>query len=735
MASARKSQLGPTTEDQAIAANPDLQAAMREGGITSAAPARPSTEPVYKVAFGSRVAVSKSSGAYWRARYDMALAARKRREDDRAWDDAIAYYRNDHRRTKRGADGEFSVEGTAADDSHRTDESIVFANTTALVPAIYAKNPEITCSPIDQQDAPLASTFQRLINKIIYDRASPGINLKPKMRRMVVMATLSNIGYLEIGYTQRDQSSQKALDDLARLSAELAKPDNTTQRIEEIEGEIEALEARIDFLRPSGPWCKFRHPRDVYVDPDSVEEDHSDARWIIICDYVSTEWLKAVYGKRNGEDQNVSMSIYEPTHVLDAGTQERDTGDAATYSELTLEDDDPFKRYGYRDEFAFKRGCRTRVAFVWDAITRRVLMYNTKDWSWPIWVWDDPLGLDTFYPLIPMSFFTDPEAGIARGEVTYYMDAVDQINDINRELAKQRRWSIDNVVFNTNHVDRREVERILKGEKRGTGLGVDLPEGFKLGDVIGNIVPPSFNQLQQLFDKQGLYDTISSISSVQPVLKGVEFKTNTTNDAIQTYNSSQQTRIDEKIDAVEDTIGRVGWMLIQLCAKFMSQDEVAAVIGNVDAWQNMDAKTLRTTLQMRVVGGSTVKPTSQSKQERAIKIGQVLGQFASVSPVVILVALRVLERAFDEVVVEREDWETIIAAIQQAIAPQAQSPADGAGGGQPQQQPDNGAVEQQIAQLPPQVQQAVRIAIQRGVPPQEALAKVQERISNGGQGQ
>ena len=75
----------------------------------------------------------------------------------------------------------------------------------------------------------------------------------------------------------------------------------------------------------------------------------------------------------------------------------------------------------------------------------------------------------------------------------------------------------------------------------------------------------------QLFDKQPILEAIDRVSSVQPVMRGVEFKTNTTNQAINQYNSVQQTRTDEKIDAVEDFIGQIAWALAQMCLQFMDE--------------------------------------------------------------------------------------------------------------------------------------------------------------------
>jgi hypothetical protein len=228
------------------------------------------------------------------------------------------------------------------------------------------------------------------------------------------------------------------------------------------------------------------------------------------------------------------------------------------------------------------------------------------------------------------------------------------------------------------------------------------------------------------------------VSSVQPVMQGEQFKTNTTNEAIDTYNSQQQTRLDEKIDAVEDLIGAVSWGIMQLCLQFMAKEEVGALIGEDDGakWQNFTPPEIRTRFSVQVVGGSSQKPTSKVKKQEAIQMAQTLGQYAQAGQgVVILMMLKVMERAFDELTITEEDWRFMQTAIMQSIQnsnPQGQGP----GGGQPgqdQQAPPTGspdALLQQVAsvvdQLPPQAKEALGRAMAQGVPVAEAFPRIME---------
>jgi hypothetical protein len=259
--------------------------------------------PVYKMTGESKIPVSKHAGSLWKSRRDIASTKLEKSGKKANWDECIRYYKNDQTPGRKG-----SARRSRSDKVQGDTENVVFANTSALVPATYAKNPVAEVTPIPRDDnqpngpddelAALSTVSERLVNALSGMQATPGINLKPKARKAVVMTTLTNLSYVEVGYTRREDSSQQALFDINELSTRLAQAKDTKE-IEEIEGALEALEETISFLRPSGPWVKFRHPAQVLRDSDAMEADLSDSKWVMIADFVSTAYLNAKYRTRS----------------------------------------------------------------------------------------------------------------------------------------------------------------------------------------------------------------------------------------------------------------------------------------------------------------------------------------------------------------------------------------------------------------------------------------------------
>jgi hypothetical protein len=686
----------------------------------------------YQVVGDSKIPVSKATGKVWKSRVGQAL---KHTESIREnWKEAIRYYENDqltHRNSKDGESGN-TKDNQKLNNKITETENVVFANVTTMVPALYARNPEAEFTANRDEQNGIATMLERLVNVIGNRKSSLGINLKPKAKRCVVTTLLTNRSWMKIGWTPKTESSEEAIAELTRLAKELEKTKDA-KKIVEIEGKLQALEETIDILQPAGPYARVRSPFDVLVDPNAKEIDLSDAHWLIDRDILPTEFILARYATKDKSGQY--KSIYKPTHVLKSTLEGDDAiADQENFAIFKESEKDTAKTFGFNDEEAFNKAKMTEVYFVWDKVTRRVMLFNSKDWSWPIWVWDDPLQLDTFFPYYPLTFFESPSGPLTKGEVSYYLDQQDAINEIADENRRARRWARRNVFFNKNVISQDDVAAVLNGDD-GTAKGLNITPETRISDVIGTVPPPSI-QFKEIFDKENFYRAIDRISSVSTVMRGEQFKTNTNQQAVQANVGASNMRVDEKSDQIEDWVGAIYWGIAQLCLINMEADTVQILIGEDGAeWENMAPEDIRN-MSYRVIGGSTNKPTSQAKKEEALEFGQVLGQFVNAAPGPVLkVMLQVMEKAFDEVTMKEEDWTELQEAIEQASGAE-QPPGEGQDGGKndiatasPEQ------LKEILAQLPPELKQQVKSAIDSGVSPQKALqsAMQQQPKPEGGQ--
>jgi hypothetical protein len=704
-----------------------LDRILEEDGVVEADETAPSNEPVYRIVGDSKIPVARSMGSLWQSRRDQGIRARS--NDVACWDEAIKYYEHDqssYRVSRHNSSGNTAFSGRLNEEWTET-ENVVFSNASIMVPLLYPRNPHIKIVSETEVNEPLARAVERLVNRLVQMSDAPGINLKPKLRRTILTALLTNNAYVKIGWTEKTESSQAAMEQVSRLAERLANAKKMSE-IREIEGQIMAMEERINLLSDAGPYLKTCLPQQLVVDPTSVEPDHSDANWMMEWDYLPTSYINAVYTTEDGK------TVYEPTHILEGN---KSTGVEDEVNNFTLIGDDADNKpevYGYRTPAQLKAAEYCKVWWVWDKTTRRVYMFHDNNWKWPIWVWDDPLRLPRFFPYFKLWFHESPAKANGKGEVTYYLDQQDAINEINDEVRRARRWSRRNVFFNKNVISQDDVEQVLKGPD-GTARGVDIEEGMKLDDAIMSIVPPAL-RFPELFNTESKFTAINRITGINDAMRGAQFKTNTTNKAIEFYNSNVEVRVDERKDLIEEFVAAVCWNIAILCLMRWDRENVESIVGPElsQAWQQMpNPKDFMYMFQPQIEAGSTEKPNSKGQKEVALELAQILGQFASASPAVVMIALKVLERSFPESAMNDEERaflrQTIMMALQQAGAgPQGAQPAQeqGAEGQAPPE--DEAALREQLAQeiasLPPEAQQELEQLVRQGVPPAEALQQV-----------
>ncbi len=693
--------------------------------------------PSYKVDPMSKVPVSKAHGKLWKARVEAAC--RNTKVHTTSWDECIRYYNNsqqDHRTDNTRND----MSGNRYFSSRRNKvwsetENIVYSNTRAIIPALYAKNPQVefTCSNEEYKD--FVQAIEDVTNTLASMRVTPGLNLKVHAKQAVLSAELTNLAWIEVGYVQRDQSTLGVQEKLAALSEELVQAEDT-KTIVEIEGKLMALEEELDVLTPPGPYVRFHPPHAVLTDPDNVMPDFSGDKWRATQEYYPTAYLNAKYAEKNAEGQY--MSLYEPTHVFMAG-ESKDHDDISSFKLFNKEQS--AHEYGYTSTSELKKAERTKCWRIMDKTTRRVYLYADNKWDWPIWVENDPYGLPDFFNIEPMYFNTTPMSAYAKSNVAYYLDQQDAINEIHDEFRRARQDIKENILYDASF-PRDAVEKWLTGSS-GNAQGVKVPEGKSLRDLILE-KPNMLLKAQPLFDITRPMSSIDRISGVSDVLRNVQFKTNTTNKAIENYNSSTAQRLDEKIDAIEDCLGRVLYKVGFLCAQFMSPEQAQQLVGQRAVnWQQMGSKELASMFQCQAIGGSTQKPTSAAKKQQALEMADVLSKLGQFAPTVVAeTILKLFDGAFDELELPPDAFQRIMdeaqAVLQRGNSVQGAQGGEAPGGPDIASPPGSGENLAEVAalidSLPPAAKTALGNALAEGVPLAEAVPQIVDMLSNAQQG-
>lgn len=716
--------------DSGVDQNVAAQTAEIDGA--DAVPQEAAPQEVYRLDPATKIPVSRYEGPMWEGRKKAGVKAIEHLIT--GWDEAEYYYNNaqqNHRKETAGNQAGNRNVGKDRRDSFSMTENIVYSTVNAVVPNIYAKNPNVEITMGDEQLEDFGTMLEHLLNRLAAMQYVPGINLKPKVRKSVVRCELTNEAYIMVGWTRKDMSADGAREDIARIGKELAEAKDQKE-LARLEGELLALEESIDLLDPEGPFAKTFRGKDVIWDTAATEDDSTDANWGMVRTSLPTNYLNARYRIKN-EDGTYS-SAYKPTHVVDAtaaSTTEAVQEQIDTFKIFQEGQDNP-KDYGYSEKRAYERAKRTEVFWCFDKVKRRFYMYASNDWTWPIWVFDDPYKLPNFYPIRRLQYHTDPSAPRTRGEVSHYLDQQDEINTIVDEGNRMRVLLRDNTWFDSSAMTNKDAEDLMLNSNKKI-KGIKIPEGKKPEDMIFSPPTPTL-KFEHLWDKSSAISAVNRISGVGDAMRGEQFKTNTTNQAISEYSSISGTRLDEKRDAVEDFIGGVMSDIMFMWLQFATPEMTLALVGQQYAaavgmwqWGAASNQDIRTKIICSIEGGSTQKPTSAAKKQEALQIGQILGQFASGSPYVVLLVLKVFQRAFDSMTITDADWKQLEQGIQQSLMQGNNAPPEQ--GGAPQDNPQEEGQEQQPQQNEADVaKKMIAEMVARGVPKQVAIQKVQEAV-------
>ena len=166
-------------------------------------------------------------------------------------------------------------------------------------------------------------------------------------------------------------------------------------------------------------------------------------------------------------------------------------------------------------------------------------------------------------------------------------------------------------------------------------------------------------------DKSGLYATIGKLSSADAMTRGEEYRTNTTNGAIQQYTQSKKVIIGIKVDKLISFYIRVAKDILNLCLVKFDMDDLLKYASAQDAQVVNERRIDVFSPELTFVGDDTIEPTSAAKKQEALQLTQLMGQFAGASPAVVPVVLKMLSRAFNEMVITDADWQMIMQGFEQ----------------------------------------------------------------------
>lgn len=561
-------------------------------------------------------------------------------------------------------------------------ENLVRTVVESLLDYTYMRNPHAEISAIVDTDKELSKVLQKILRTLINKKTLPGINLRPKILKQIIFAHLTNFGILELTWQDEQGSLEQVLEVNERVK-ERIKAENDPEKAAPLYELLDILQRELDTRKHVGMGIKVRSPFSLIIDPNCQELDLSDCRWIMDRDLMKIDHIKAEY-MYYSEEHDKTFFKYRPDVELDMSSASNDTKESAEYAIIDAIMPDV-------DSEQAKLRAKGTIPIVWiyDRTTRLKYLYMENRWDVPLWVYPDNMELSRFFPFFILAFSAPLTSIVQSGEVSHYISFQKEINKINVQIAKARSRAFSKYLYNASSIDKEEAAKLFRfadsTDEKLEAYGIKLRDNdASLSDILEPFKLPSVN-FKEVFDKTELKEALDRTTRISDAMRGAEYRTNTTNDAVASYNEFASNRLEGLTDKIERSVENLFWSICELVVSKFTTEQIANLISEEDAqkFRTLSVTEFNRNHNLEIAAGSIEKPTSAAKKKEAVQIIQMLGQFGTAAPRTVLsLVTRLLRSAFSKSLVTDKDLQHLeeegLAAMQKGVSTQ---------GSQEQQQP------------------------------------------------
>lgn len=626
--------------------------------------------PSYTLVGSQSIPVSKKAGKRWEERIKAALTATEFYRQ--VWQQAFIEYR---KASHYSVVTHNTLPATNAFQNN-TDENLTRENVKTILRNAYSKNPSVELTSIDTEDEASIDLFTQIVNQLVNRQNAPGINAKARVRRWIVHAHLTNLGILKLDYQAHSGSREEAQSRMLEIEEKLADAKDD-EALEELYGELEAIEENLPVMRDAGMLLTNIVPGRLLIDPDTSMLNLSDSKWTAEMVSFSNAYIRNRFLEKNEDGVWVRKSDGKPVN--------NDLVTTDTSTTRDLKDDIIDRIIGTTDEemAAVRAKDKTFCWIIWDKLTRQISLWIDGNWDYPLWVSRDDLETSRFFPYFLLAFSEPIDSIIQEGESAQYYGHVQEINKINKRVALIRMMAYGALIYNSKKINSDEVKKLISfmsNPNKIEAFGLDYDPETKLKDVFDLFIPPD-GQIQALYDKSDLMRSVDRMNSISAVSRGEQFRTNTTNKAVEVYSQTQASVNNELTDIIEDSLADLFHTMLEIVVSKYSKEQIEQLVGMKMAatFENMSVREFNQRFTFEIAAGSTEKPTSDNKRREAIELSQAIGQVGQAAPATTLqIMFRMFRQAFNIFTFTREDEAMLTKEAQANLTKGVSTPQEGA---------------------------------------------------------
>lgn len=495
--------------------------------------------------------------------------------------------------------------------------NLIYATFQALMPHIYARNPEISISPseaVDESHYEMLKGFCRtaeiVVNKELSGEAD---QLKRMGKRSVRSSMTTSLGWVKLSY-QRDYTTDPQIlgriedvqDNIARIrglmhsqqGAEISGDDREAEA-DELQRQLDALQQQAEVVVAEGLVLDRVKTEDIRVDPDLEElEDYRRAKWIAHGIWMSVDEARDKFGISAEEMQRVS--VYSRREIDDEDSEPAAAGSVTGPSETQQ-----------------KARMFVRVWEIWHKVSQTVY---TVIQGLPRWAREpfQPVRQSArWYPFFAIIFNPIDGRRWPLSDVELLEALADEYNQTRTDFREHRARVVPARIGKKSSFTEADARKISNPDTQEFIL-VDGPEDDHEPLENSIAVVPYSPIDPALYDTTHIQRDMDMISGLPDAHRGQLQKPKTATEA-EFLREGLASRTDERLEVIEDWIRDVAQAALEMLLQELTLPQVQRMAGPAAVWPTLSREDIFDLVDVEVRPGSSGKPNKRAERENWIQ--------------------------------------------------------------------------------------------------------------------
>ncbi len=502
-----------------------------------------------------------------------------------------------------------------AKDFYKHRANLIHGTITAILPSIYARNPEISATPLYRADnlTLFCKTIETVTNRCL-ERA----RLKDRAKATVRSSLTSSFGIVKVMY-QRDiqndpiiqariNDTQDNIAEAERLMADIDDPDQRQAQeanIEELRQLMTALKEQVEVVAAEGLVIDRVLTDNLLIDPSVCEFfDYRDADWLCQIIPMKKSTAEATYG----------MKLTNAKAYQDNAQMPKKDGRLASGAAMLDEDK------------------QIAILEIWDKNTQRVYTMAEGCDFWLRDPYSPRKAGERWYPffLLPYQVVDGQFVAPSLVDLTYILQ--DEHNQARDRFNEHRDLCLPGWVA-SGEVSEKSIKR-FKDSELGEITIVDT-EGKPLSQVIMPREHPAIDPV--VYDTSAVRYDWEQVTGLQDAARSTVVKPKTATEA-SIMQQSLSGRTSEFRDQVEDWLQEIAQYAAQILLQELTPAQVERMMGPPEPqtintgglpmvvevkpydWPQLSRDQVFEMVEMRIRAGTTGAPDKLEEQENWGKV-------------------------------------------------------------------------------------------------------------------